>query len=79
MVLRLFPFSLTINESCNSCQQTKVWVAHTTLPPRYKPSTGLAAKPYLGRHYYVSQLNNALVTVALEQGLQLVDYEQVRR
>lgn len=59
--------------------QTKVWVTHTTLPPRFKALSGLSLKPYLGRHYYVNQLNNALVTVARREGLQLVDYEQVRQ
>lgn len=34
-------------------------------------------KPYLGRRYYITQLNAALVTVANKLGLQVVDYEQV--
>ncbi|KIY96731.1 hypothetical protein MNEG_11229 [Monoraphidium neglectum] len=55
----------------------KVFATHTTLPPRFKPSTGLAAKPYLGRPYYVAQLNAALRTVAAELGLQVVDYAQI--
>jgi hypothetical protein len=53
-------------------------VTHTTLPPKHKPVSGVALKPYLGRLYYVSQLNSALLTVARQEGLQVVDYEQVR-
>lgn len=57
-----------------------MWATHTTLPPRVKsPSspTGEALKPYLGRAYFVAQLNAALATVARREGLQLVDYAAV--
>ena len=37
----------------------------------------MMAKPYLGRHYYIRQLNAAAATAALALGLQLVDYSQV--
>jgi hypothetical protein len=52
-------------------------VTHTTLPPKVKAVSGLALKPYLGRLYYIAQLNAALLTVARREGLEVVDYEQV--
>ncbi|KAI8466392.1 MAG: hypothetical protein J3K34DRAFT_524567 [Monoraphidium minutum] len=57
--------------------KAKVWATHTTLTPRFDPTSGLAAKPYLGRPYYVAQLNGALLAVAARLGLQVVDYWQV--
>jgi hypothetical protein len=47
---------------------------HTTVPPRHDPSTGAAEKPYLGRRYFLEQLNAACRSVAQTTGLGLVDY-----
>ena len=59
---------------CLLFPQTHIWLTHTTLPPRFNPDNGLMAKPYLGRYYYIRQLNAAAATAAGRLGLQLVDY-----
>jgi hypothetical protein len=73
----------------NNNAQAKVFVTHTTLTPRVDPITGLAVKPYLGRAYFVEQLNEATRAVVERTGgdgagndgghspLGLVDYAAV--
>lgn len=52
-------------------------MTHTTMVPYHDTKTGLMSKPYLGRAYFIHQLNAAATTAALKLGLQLVDYEAV--
>jgi hypothetical protein len=47
---------------------------HTTVPPRHDPHTGAAEKPYLGRRYFLEQLNAAARALAKTLALPLVDY-----
>jgi hypothetical protein len=45
--------------------------------PAHNVSTGAMAKPYLGRRYFIEQLNAAAAAAARQLGLQLVDYAAV--
>lgn len=49
------------------------------MPPRFAASSGLMAKPYLGRAYHVDQLNAAAAQAAGQLGLALVDYAALAR
>eukprot|EP00879_Flechtneria_rotunda_P023306 GHRR01024655.1.p2 GENE.GHRR01024655.1~~GHRR01024655.1.p2 ORF type:complete len:131 (-),score=49.89 GHRR01024655.1:1203-1595(-) len=62
---------------CYASLQTKLWATHTTMLPRYAASTGLMVKPYLGRRYFIKQLNAAAAAAALKLELQLLDYAAV--
>jgi len=42
--------------------------------PRFNAASGLMSKPYLGRRYFIHQLNAAAAAAAQELQLQLVDY-----
>lgn len=52
-------------------------MTHTTMLPAHDVNTGLMTKPYLGRRYFIEQLNAAVATAARQLGLQLVDYAAV--
>lgn len=45
--------------------------------PAHDVITGHMSKPYLGRRYFIEQLNAAAETAAAQMLLQLVDYEAV--
>jgi hypothetical protein len=60
-----------------STLQTKLWVTHTTMPPHHDVATGLMTKPYLGRLYFIHQLNAAAAAAARRLGMQLVDYAAI--
>ena len=58
----------------------KVWLTHTTLPPAHHAASGAMLRPYLGRRYYVEQLNGAACAAAMNVApprMQLVDYDAV--
>lgn len=42
--------------------------------PAHDATTGIMTKPYLGRRYFIEQLNAAAATAARQLGLQLLDY-----
>jgi hypothetical protein len=57
--------------------QAQLWLTHTTMLPAHDVTTGHMSKPYLGRRYFIEQLNAAAETAATQMLLQLVDYEAV--
>ncbi|MEW5320411.1 MAG: hypothetical protein WDW38_011486 [Sanguina aurantia] len=57
--------------------QARLFAAHTTMPPRYSPTTGAMERPYLGHRTHLVQLNAALRYVTHRLGIELIDYEQL--
>lgn len=56
---------------------THNFLYHTSLPPRIFPDTGESQLPYLGRRYFIQQLNQAGMTAARQLGLATVDYSKI--
>lgn len=57
--------------------QTQLWLTHTTMLPAHDINTGDMKKPYLGRRYFIEQLNAAVTSAAMRLDMQLVDYAAV--
>lgn len=57
--------------------QTQLWLTHTTMLPAHDVITGAMTKPYLGRRYFIEQLNAAAAAAARQLRIQLVDYAAV--
>ncbi|WIA18537.1 hypothetical protein OEZ85_009983 [Tetradesmus obliquus] len=70
-------FTEVVRYAQQAFPQTKLWLTHTTLPPHHDVATGLMTKPYLGRLYFIHQLNAAAAAAARRLGLQLVDYAAI--
>lgn len=57
--------------------QAKLWVYHTNAAPRHHPVTGVMDKSYLGQANHVRQLNAMGRHVAMQLGMEVIDYERV--
>ena len=54
-----------------------MYAFHTTMFPRFNPATGMMDRAYLGRRVFIRQLNAAGRHVAMQLGLEIIDYEQI--
>ncbi|KAL6757004.1 hypothetical protein V8C86DRAFT_2634133 [Haematococcus lacustris] len=70
-------FSRLVQGVRRALPQSPLLLYHTTMAPRFNTSTGIMHRAYLGRRFFITQLNVAGRQAAQELGLEVVDYAAV--